>query len=129
RHLEIYFAAPGMGAVLHTINIRLSPEHIIYIINHAEDKVIFVDEDILPLVDKVQDHLKSVHTFVVMTDKAELPDNQLKNVYSYEDLIDQGDETFPFKQDIDENDPAGMCYTSATTGKPKGVTYSHRAIS
>src|SRR5699024_11524739 len=69
RHLEIYFAAPGMGAVLHTINIRLSPEHIIYIINHAEDKVIFVDEDILPLVDKIQDHIPNVHTFIVMTDK------------------------------------------------------------
>src|SRR5690625_3607433 len=64
RHLEIYFAAPGMGAVLHTINIRLSPEHIIYIINHAEDKVIFVDEDILPLVDKLQDHLKTVKAYV-----------------------------------------------------------------
>src|SRR5699024_7755048 len=69
RHLEIYFAVPGMGAVLHTINIRLSPEHIIYIINHAEDKVIFVDEDILPLVDKIQDHIPNVHTFIVMTDK------------------------------------------------------------
>src|SRR5699024_10174984 len=67
RHLVIYFAAPGMGAVLHTINIRLSPEHIIYIINHAEDKVIFVDEDILPLVDKIQDHIPNVHTFIVMT--------------------------------------------------------------
>src|SRR5690625_2814016 len=64
RHLEVYFAAPGMGAVLHTINIRLSPEHIIYIINHAEDKVIFVDEDILPLVDKLQDHLKTVKAYV-----------------------------------------------------------------
>src|SRR5699024_8823471 len=60
RHLEIYFAAPGMGAVLHTINIRISPEHIIYIINHAEDKAIFVDEDILPLVDKIQDHIPNV---------------------------------------------------------------------
>src|SRR5699024_704603 len=78
RHLEIYFAAQGMGAVLHTINIRLSPEHIIYIINHAEDQVIFVDEDILPLVDKLQDHLQSVHTYVVMTDKEVLPENNLK---------------------------------------------------
>src|SRR5690625_394682 len=128
RHLEIYFAAPGMGAVLHTINIRLSPEHIIYIINHAEDKVIFVDEDILPLVDKIQDHIPNVHTFIVMTDKENLPPNSLKNVYSYEALLKEGDDTFPFMNDIDENDPAGMCYTSATTGKPKGVVYSHRAI-
>lgn len=128
RHLEIYFAAPGMGAVLHTINIRLSPEHIIYIINHAEDKIIFVDEDILPLVDKLQDHLKTVKAYVVLTDKEELPPTSLPNVYSYEDLIKNGDENYPFIKEIDENEPAGMCYTSATTGKPKGVIYSHRGI-
>src|SRR5699024_8534555 len=85
RHLEIYFAAPGMGAVLHTINIRLSPEHIIYIINHAEDKVIFVDEDILPLVDKIQDHIPNGHTFIIMSDKKNLTRNRLKNVLSYEE--------------------------------------------
>lgn len=128
RHLEVYFAAPGMGAVLHTINIRLSPEHIIYIINHAEDKIIFVDEDILPLVDKLQEHLPTVKTYVVMTDKEELPPNNLPNVYSYEQLLKEGDEAHPFTRDLDENDPAGMCYTSATTGKPKGVIYTHRAI-
>ncbi|MEI3611249.1 long-chain fatty acid--CoA ligase [Pseudogracilibacillus sp. SO30301A] len=128
RHLEIYFAAPGMGAVLHTINIRLSPEHIIYIINHAEDKIIFVDEDILPLVDKLQDHLKTVKTYIVMTDKDKLPDNSLSNVYSYEQLLEKGDEDYEFIKNIDETDPAGMCYTSATTGKPKGVLYSHRGI-
>ncbi|MFD2130794.1 long-chain fatty acid--CoA ligase [Pseudogracilibacillus auburnensis] len=128
RHLEIYFAAPGMGAVLHTINIRLSPEHIIYIINHAEDKIIFVDEDILPLVDKLQDHLKTVKAYVVLTDKEELPPTSLPNVYSYEDLIKNGDENYPFIKEMDENEPAGMCYTSATTGKPKGVIYSHRGI-
>src|SRR5690625_1390085 len=94
RHLEVYFAAPGIGAVLHTINIRLSPEHIIYIINHAEDQVIFVDEDILPLVDKLQDHLKTVKAFIVMTDKEELPKNSLSNVYSYEELLKSGDESY-----------------------------------
>lgn len=129
RHLEIYFAAPGIGAVLHTINIRLSPEHIIYIINHAEDQVIFVDEDILPLVDNIHTHLKTVKAFIVMTDKDKLPENSLPNVYSYEDLLADGDETYDFIKNIDENDPAGMCYTSATTGQPKGVLYSHRAIS
>ncbi|HLR53393.1 MAG TPA: long-chain fatty acid--CoA ligase [Pseudogracilibacillus sp.] len=128
RHLEIYFAAPGMGAVLHTINIRLTPEHIIYIINHAEDQVIFVDEDILPLVDQLKDHLKTVKAYIVMTDKDTIPENNLSNVYSYEELIKEEDETFPFKTDLDENQPAGMCYTSATTGKPKGVVYTHRAI-
>src|SRR5699024_11663990 len=128
RHLEIYFAAPGMGAVLHTINIRLSPEHIIYIINHAEDKVIFVDEDILLLVDKIQDYIPNVHTFIVMTEKENLLPHSLQNVYSYEALLKEGDDTFPFMNDIDENDLAGMCYKSATTGKPKGVVYSHRDI-
>src|SRR5699024_2145488 len=73
RHLEIYFAAPGMGAVLHNINIRLSPEHIIYMINHAEDKVLFIDEDILPLIENIQDALKTVKAFIVMSDKDERP--------------------------------------------------------
>lgn len=128
RHLEIYFAAPGMGAVLHTINIRLSPEHIIYIINHAEDKVLFVDEDILPLVEKIKDQLPAVKAFIVMTDKEELPETNLKTLYSYEKLLETGDENYPFASIRNEHDPAGMCYTSATTGKPKGVVYSHRAI-
>lgn len=128
RHLELYFAAPGMGAVLHTINIRLSPEHIIYIINHAEDKVLFVDEDIWPLVEQIKDHLKTVKAFVVMTDKDELPESTLETLHSYEDLIEAGDPSTPIKTSLDENSPAGMCYTSATTGKPKGVIYSHRAV-
>ncbi|GGB38055.1 long-chain-fatty-acid--CoA ligase [Virgibacillus dakarensis] len=128
RHLEIYFAAPGIGSVLHTINIRLSPEHIIYIINHAEDKVLLIDEDILPLIEKIQGQLKTVEAFVVMTDKAELPESSLHPLYSYEELLHTGDPAFPFAADINENDPAGMCYTSATTGKPKGVLYTHRGI-
>ncbi|MFD1037002.1 long-chain fatty acid--CoA ligase [Virgibacillus byunsanensis] len=128
RHLEIYFAAPGMGAVLHTINIRLSPEHIIYIINHAEDKVLFIDEDVLPLIEAVQDKLTTVKTFIIMTDKSELPESKLKPLFSYEELLHTGDPTYSFASDIDENQPAGMCYTSATTGKPKGVVYSHRGI-
>ncbi|MFD2209825.1 long-chain fatty acid--CoA ligase [Virgibacillus halophilus] len=128
RHLEIYFAAPGMGAILHTINIRLSPEHIIHIINHAEDKVLFVDEDVLPLIEKISAHLQTVEAFIVMTDKPELPASKLQPLYSYENLIASGDPAHPFAQDIKENDAAGICYTSATTGKPKGVTYSHRGI-
>jgi fatty-acyl-CoA synthase len=128
RHLEIYFAAPGMGAVLHTINIRLSAEHISYIVNHAEDQIIFVDEDLLPLLERVQDRLKTVKAFVIMTDKEELPSTCLENVYHYEQLIEQGSADYAFVKDIDENEAAGMCYTSATTGDPKGVVYSHRAI-
>lgn len=128
RHLEVYFAAPGMGAILHTINIRLSPEDIIYIINHAEDKVIFVDEDILPLLERIQGHLPTVTAYIIMTDKEELPPCTLPNVYSYEKLLAKGDASHSFLTNIDENSPAGMCYTSATTGKPKGVQYTHRAI-
>src|SRR5699024_446657 len=104
------------------------PEHIIYIINHAEDKIIFVDEDIFPLINQLHEHFTTVKTFVVMTDKDTLPETTLTNVYSYEDLIRDGDETYEFLEDIDERDPAGMCYTSATTGKPKGVMYTHRSI-
>ncbi|MGM7635261.1 long-chain fatty acid--CoA ligase [Bacillus sp. Hm123] len=128
RHLETYFAIPGMHAVLHTINIRLSPEHIVYIINHAEDQVLFIDEDIVPLVEKIADQLPKVKAFIIMTDQAELPKTTLQPVYSYEQLLEEGNPEEAFIEDIDENDPAGMCYTSATTGNPKGVVYSHRGI-
>ncbi len=128
RHLEIYFAAPGMGAILHTINLRLSQEHLIYVINHAEDKVLLIDDDLLPLIEPLKDRLKSVEAFIVMSDYEELPQTTLSPVYSYEKLLAEADETYEFEKKIDENEPAGMCYTSATTGNPKGVTYSHRGI-
>lgn len=128
RHLEVYFAAPGMGGVLHTINIRLSPEHIIYIVNHAEDQVLLIDEDILPLVEAVKDQLSTVKAYVVMTDKDELPESTLEPLYSYEELLKEGNPDYEFVEVQDENAAAGMCYTSATTGKPKGVVYSHRGI-
>jgi len=128
RHLEAYFAIPTMGAILHTINFRLSPEHLIYIINHGEDKVILVDETVLPVLEGVADHLKTVKAFIVMTDKPELPQTKLNSVYSYETLIDEDDGQFEFLEDIGENEPAGMCFTSATTGNPKGVEYTHRAL-
>src|SRR5699024_7818899 len=128
RHLEVYFAPPSMGAVLHTINIRLSQEHIGYIINHAEDKVLLVDIDLLPLIEQVQDQLKSVEAVIGLSDEKEVPESTLHPLYSYEQLVAEGDETYRFAEDIHDNDPAGMCYTSATTGKPKGVTYTHRGI-
>ncbi|WP_217589643.1 long-chain fatty acid--CoA ligase [Lentibacillus saliphilus] len=128
RHLEAYFAIPSLGAVLHTINIRLSLDHLAYIINHAEDKVLLIDEDVLPLVEKIRDQLTTVEAFIVMTDKAVLPESTLDPLYSYERLLEDGDEQYTFTADIAENDPAGMCYTSATTGKPKGVVYTHRGI-
>lgn len=128
RHLEIYFAAPGMGAVLHTINLRLSLEHIIYIINHAEDKVLFIDEDLLPIVEKIADKIPTVKAFIIMTDQATVPTTNLQPACSYEKLLESGNSNTEFLKDMNENDPAGMCYTSATTGNPKGVVYSHRGI-
>lgn len=128
RHLETYFAAPGLGAVLHTINLRLNPEHIIHIVNHAEDKVLLVDEDLWPLVEKLAPAFKTVEAYIVMTDKDTLPESSIEPLYSYEQLLSESNPAFSFVKDIDENDPAGLCYTSATTGLPKGVVYSHRAI-
>lgn len=128
RHLEAYFAIPCMGAVLHTINFRLSEEHLIYIINHAEDRALLIDEDMVHVIEKVHSQLKTVKAYIIMTDKPELPQTSLSPVYSYEQLVAEGDENFAYPLDLDENAPAGMCYTSATTGNPKGVQYSHRGI-
>ncbi|MBU8906489.1 long-chain fatty acid--CoA ligase [Desertibacillus haloalkaliphilus] len=127
RHLESYFAIPGIGAVLHTINIRLSQEHITYIVNHAKDKVLLIDEDILPLIEAVKNQIPSVKAFIVMCD-GKKPESSLEPLYSYEELIAEGDPNFEFVKDLNEHEPAGICYTSATTGNPKGVVYSHRAI-
>jgi fatty-acyl-CoA synthase len=127
RHLEAYFAIPGVEAVLHTINIRLSPEHIAYIINHADDQILLIDQDILPLVEHIKDHIPNVKAFILMTDDDELPKSQLQPLYHYEKLLETGDPGYEFPQNVDENDPVGMCYTSATTGNPKGVTYTHRS--
>ncbi|MBP2258863.1 long-chain fatty acid--CoA ligase [Virgibacillus alimentarius] len=128
RHLEAYFAIPSMGAVLHTINIRLSAEHVSYIINHAEDKVLLVDSDLLPMFEKMKGQLKTVEAIIVMTDEDVLPESGLTPLYSYETLIAEADETYAFSGDTAEEDPAGLCYTSGTTGKPKGVLYSHRGL-
>lgn len=128
RHLEAYFAIPSMGAVLHTINIRLSEEHLIYIINHAEDIILLIDHDLLPIIEKIKDKIPTVAAFIVMSDDEASPNSHLDPLYSYEKLIKEGDDKYEFASGIEENDPAGMCYTSATTGKPKGVVYSHRGI-
>ncbi|WP_232696911.1 long-chain fatty acid--CoA ligase [Brevibacillus daliensis] len=128
RHLEAYFAIPSIGAVLHTINIRLSPEHLLYIINHAEDQVLLFDEEFLPFVEKLKAHLPTVRAFVMMTDHEELPPTSVENLHSYEKLLQEADPNFQYPDDILETDPAGMCYTSATTGNPKGVVYTHRGI-
>lgn len=128
RHLETYFAVPCSGAVLHTINIRLSPEHITYIINHAEDEILLVDSDLLPLIEAIYSELKTVKTVIVMGDDVDISQSKLPNVYNYEELLERARTDFKFPEDLDENAPAGMCYTSATTGLPKGVVYTHRGI-
>jgi fatty-acyl-CoA synthase len=126
RHLELYIGVPSSGAVLHTINIRLFPEQIAYIINHAEDEVLFVDDSVLPVLEPLAQQLRSVRAFVVMTDGL-LADSPLQPLYSYEELLRNASDEFAFPP-LDENTACGMCYTSGTTGPPKGVVYSHRAL-
>ncbi len=126
RHLEIYFAVPCMGAVLHPINLRLPGDQIAFIVNHADDQVLFVDPTLLPAVEKLAPYLKGVKHFIVMADK--VPEGTtLSPVHAYEDLIKGSSPDYPWPN-LNENDAAAMCYTSGTTGNPKGVVYSHRAI-
>ncbi len=124
EHLEIYLAAPSMGAVLHALNIRLFPEQLAYVINHAEDSVILVDDSLIPLLARVKDELKTVRHFVVIGDgdATELGTDVLR----YEELLAAEDVGCEWPA-IDEHAAAAMCYTTGTTGQPKGVVYSHRS--
>jgi acyl-CoA synthetase (AMP-forming)/AMP-acid ligase II len=127
RHFELYYAISGMGAVCHTINPRLFPEQIAYIVNHAEDQVLFVDINILPLVEKLRPLMKSVRHIVAMTDRAHLPANcTIPNLLVYEELIAGKPGTYEWPE-LDERTASSLCYTSGTTGNPKGVLYHHRS--
>ncbi len=127
RHLEAYQACAGMGAVLHTLNIRLSEKDLEYIINHAEDQIIIVDADILPLLEKLEGKMPTVRQVVIATEEGfEGWSTQLPNAVDYEDFIKDKPTHYEWP-DIDENSPLGLCYTSGTTGNPKGVEYEHRS--
>lgn len=128
EHLEAYLAVPAMGAVLHTLNIRLAPDQLAYIINHADDKAIIVDASVAPLLNKVLDQCGELqHVIVANGDKAAIEAPAHISVHGYDELLAGASEQFAWPQP-DERSAAAMCYTSGTTGNPKGVVYSHRSI-
>ena len=126
RHFELYFGVSGIGCVVNTVNPRLFPEQLTYIINHAANKYLFVDLTFVPLVESISDSLEGIKGIIVLTDKEHMPETELKNVICYEELI--ADEPTEYDWPVfDENTASSLCYTSGTTGNPKGVLYSHRS--
>jgi 3-(methylthio)propionyl---CoA ligase len=126
RHIETYYAVAGMQAVCHTVNPRLFPEQIVYILNHAEDTYVFVDLTFVPLAEKLSSQVKFARGYVIMTDKAHMPQTTLPNALCYEDLVNSHSDDFEWPQ-FDERSASSLCYTSGTTGNPKGVLYGHRS--
>jgi len=126
RHLEVYYGVSGIGAVCHTLNPRLHPSQLIYIVTHAEDRVLFVDLTFVPLVEAVAEQLPCVEQYVILTDSAHMPETTLPNAVAYEDFIDADEGDFEWPE-LDENAATSLCYTSGTTGHPKGALYSNRS--
>ncbi|WP_417516897.1 fatty acid--CoA ligase [Marinobacter sp.] len=127
RYLECFFAIPMMGAILHTVNVRLSPDQIVYTMNHAEDDVVLVHDDFIPILEGVQDDIKTVKTYIQLSDEKTAKDTQLKTAGEYETLLAAAAAEFDFP-DFDENSVATTFYTTGTTGNPKGVFFSHRQL-
>ena len=126
RHFETYYAVSGIGAITHTLNPRLAPAQLAYIVNHAEDSYIFVDADLVPLIELVAGDITSVKGVVVMTDSAHMPEAKIDNLLCYEELIGSHTDELVWPE-FDENTASSLCYTSGTTGNPKGALYSHRS--
>ena len=127
RHFELYYAIAGIGAVTHTVNPRLFPEQITYIVNHAQDKLVFVDPLIVPVLEKIKQDLPGVEAYIVLTDDEHMADTGLHNAQSYESFIGRHSDRIDWP-DLDEKTACCLCYTSGTTGNPKGVLYHHRSM-
>ena len=127
RYLECFFGVPMMGAVLHTVNIRLSPDQLLYTINHAQDDVILVNAEFLPLLEAIKDQLETVRKIIVLNDQSQPPQSALDLTGDYDRLMDQASDDYEFP-DVDENTMATLFYTTGTTGLPKGVNFSHRQL-
>src|SRR5436189_3028981 len=126
RHFELYYGVSGMGAIVHTINPRLFLEQLVYIVNHAGDRLVFFDLTFTPLVEKLVPLCKGVKAWIALTDRAHMPTAAIPHLVCYEDLLSAETDDYEWPE-FDENTAAGLCYTSGTTGNPKGVLFSHRS--